>query len=617
MTAPVHASANTSANASGTGSASAPASGSGAAGTDRVATPLRRVTAMLGIPRSRLIAAVAAASATLLSALALAAVSAWLITTAWTMPPVLDLAVAVVCVRALGISRGVFRWVDRMATHDAALRGVVTLRTRLFAALADRPGDALSRLRRGDLLARLGDDAQELADHVIRATVPALVAVVLGISTVLLIAPISPLAALAMIAALVISSALGPLAAYRAARLTEEAVVAGRGAVTSTALQVLDDATSLRLDGRLDGALAEHERAQRAYDAALDRAALPSALAAAVVPVAMILALTGSVLAAGPLWVAGQASAGQIGVLLLLPLSAFEAASALPAAASQLARSQAAARRLVETVGPERPGHERPGARRPRPEHLGAEHPDAERRAPGTSASAPAQPVAASPSLGVRGLVAGWSPERPLTAPLDLDLAPGARVAITGASGAGKSTLVSTLAGLLAPLAGSIRLDGADLQELPEAAVREAMVLFAEDAHVFATTVRENLRVARGDASDEEILAALTATGLADWVAHLPGGLSHLLGPDGTTVSGGERRRLLLARALVRRAPITLLDEPTEHLDPERACALLHALLSTSDDALLEPDGIVVVVTHDVASLPAGTTVLPLPVIAP
>lgn len=617
MTAPVHASANTSANASGTGSASAPASGSGAAGTDRVATPLRRVTAMLGIPRSRLIAAVAAASATLLSALALAAVSAWLITTAWTMPPVLDLTVAVVCVRALGISRGVFRWVDRMATHDAALRGVVTLRTRLFAALADRPGDALSRLRRGDLLARLGDDAQELADHVIRATVPALVAVVLGISTVLLIAPISPLAALAMIAALVISSALGPLAAYRAARLTEEAVVAGRGAVTSTALQVLDDATSLRLDGRLDGALAEHERAQRAYDAALDRAALPSALAAAVVPVAMILALTGSVLAAGPLWVAGQASAGQIGVLLLLPLSAFEAASALPATASQLARSQAAARRLVETVGPERPGHERPGARRPGPEHLGAEHPDAERRAPGTSASAPAQPVASSPSLVVRGLVAGWSPERPLTAPLDLDLAPGARVAITGASGAGKSTLVSTLAGLLAPLAGSIRLDGADLQELPEAAVREAMVLFAEDAHVFATTVRENLRVARGDASDEEILAALTATGLADWVAHLPGDLSHLLGPDGTTVSGGERRRLLLARALVRRAPITLLDEPTEHLDPERARALLHALLSTGDDALLEPDGIVVVVTHDVASLPAGTTVLPLPVIAP
>lgn len=617
MTAPVHASANTSANASGTGSASAPASGSGAAGTDRVATPLRRVTAMLGIPRSRLIAAVAAASATLLSALALAAVSAWLITTAWTMPPVLDLTVAVVCVRALGISRGVFRWVDRMATHDAALRGVVTLRTRLFAALADRPGDALSRLRRGDLLARLGDDAQELADHVIRATVPALVAVVLGICTVLLIAPISPLAALAMVAALVISSALGPLAAYRAARLTEEAVVAGRGAVTSTALQVLDDATSLRLDGRLDGALAELERAQRAYDAALDRAALPSALAAAVVPVAMILALTGSVLAAGPLWVAGQASAGQIGVLLLLPLSAFEAASALPAAASQLARSQAAARRLVETVGPERPGHERPGARRPGPEHLGAEHPDAERRAPGTSASAPAQPVASSPSLVVRGLVAGWSPERPLTAPLDLDLAPGARVAITGASGAGKSTLVSTLAGLLAPLAGSIRLDGADLQELSEAAVREAMVLFAEDAHVFATTVRENLRVARGDASDEEILAALTATGLADWVAHLPGGLSHLLGPDGTTVSGGERRRLLLARALVRRAPITLLDEPTEHLDPERARALLHALLSTGDDALLEPDGIVVVVTHDVASLPAGTTVLPLPVIAP
>src|SRR5690625_4456838 len=142
-------------------------------------TALRRAERALEIPLPRLLAAVLAACATLASAFALAAVSAYLVTRAWTMPPVLDLSVAVVMVRALGISRGVFRWLDRMITHDVALRGVVSLRTNLFIALARRGDDTLTRVRRGDLLSRLGDDAQELGDHVIKAIVPGLVAVVM------------------------------------------------------------------------------------------------------------------------------------------------------------------------------------------------------------------------------------------------------------------------------------------------------------------------------------------------------------------------------------------------------------------------------------------------------
>lgn len=539
------------------------------------AAPLRRAERALAIPPARLLAAVLAAVATLGSAFALAAVSAYLVTRAWTMPPVLDLTVAVVAVRALGVSRGVFRWLERMLTHDVALRGVVSLRTSLFTALASRTDDALTRLRRGELLSRLGDDAQELGDHVIKAIVPALVAAVMLVVVLATFAPLSLLATAAMAASLLLAAVAAPRFAHRAAALTEQAVLTTRGDVTSHSLEILDDATSLRVDGRLDGALARLAAAQSAHDAAIDRAARPAALAAAAVPASMVLAVTGSLLAAGAAWTAGDLSAGQIGILLLLPLSSFEAATALPAAATQHARSRAAAERLDALIGE---GGEGDG-----------------------SAPVPAERPATA-TLTARDLTAGWSAEAPCVRGLDLDLAPGSRLAVVGPSGSGKSTLLATLAGLLAPLRGEVSTDAASL--------REAVTMFAEDGHVFATTLRENLRVVRGDLTDEEALAALAAVGLDDWLASLPHGLDTMLGPDGTTVSGGERRRLLLARAVVRRGPVLLLDEPTEHLDTARGDALLAALLTPGDESLVPASSTVVVVTHRPEAVPADTPVL-------
>ena len=539
------------------------------------AAPLRRAERALAIPPARLLAAVLAAVATLASAFALAAVSAYLVTRAWTMPPVLDLTVAVVMVRALGVSRGVFRWLERMLTHDVALRGVVSLRTSLFTALASRTDDALTRLRRGELLSRLGDDAQELGDHVIKAIVPALVAAVMLVVVLATFAPLSLPATAAMAASLLLAAVAAPRFAHRAAALTEQAVLTTRGDVTSHSLEILDDATSLRVDGRLDGALARLAAAQSAHDAAIDRAARPAALAAAAVPASMVLAVTGSLLAAGAAWTAGDLSAGQIGILLLLPLSSFEASTALPAAATQHARSRAAAERLDALIGE---GGEVDG-----------------------SAPVPAERPATA-TLTARDLTAGWSAEAPCVRGLDLDLAPGSRLAVVGPSGSGKSTLLATLAGLLAPLGGEVSSDAASL--------REAVTMFAEDGHVFATTLRENLRVVRGDLTDEEALAALAAVGLDDWLATLPHGLDTMLGPDGTTVSGGERRRLLLARAVVRRGPVLLLDEPTEHLDTARGDALLAALLTPGDESLVPASSTVVVVTHRPEAVPADTPVL-------
>ena len=530
----------------------------------------------LEIPPARLAAAVAAAAATLGSAFALAAVSAYLVTRAWTMPPVLDLTVAVVMVRALGVSRGVLRWVERMLTHDVALRGVVSLRTSLFSSLASRPDDALTRLRRGELLTRLGDDAQELGDLVIKAVVPAIVAVVMLVAVLATFAPLSLTATAAMALSLALASLAAPAFAHRAATLAEQAVLTTRGDVTAHSLETLDDATALRIDGRLEDALDRLHRAQVAHDAAIDRAARPAALAAASVPASMILAVLGALLAAGAAWTAGDLTAGQIGILLLLPLSSFEAATALPAAATQHARSRAAAHRL---------------------EALSAD-----------AAETPAPPVPserpATATLQTRSLTAGWSADAPRVTGLDLDLPPGSRLAVVGPSGSGKSTLLATLAGLLEPLGGEVNTDASTL--------REAVTMFAEDGHVFATTLRENLRVVRGDLEDGEARAALRAVGLEDWVAALPHGLDTMLGPDGTTVSGGERRRLLLARAVVRRGPVLLLDEPTEHLDAARGDALLASLLASGDESLVPASSTIVVVTHREEAIPAGTAVLRL-----
>jgi ATP-binding cassette subfamily C protein CydC len=551
----------------------------------RTSDPLHILLPMLEIPRPRLLAAVGAAATTLAAAFALAAVSAW------TMPPVLDLTVAVVAVRALGVSRGAFRWLDRILTHDVALRGVVRLRTNLFTALARRSGDALSRLRRGDLLARLGDDAQELGDLVIRAVVPALVALVMTVVVVLTIAPLSIPAAAVMLLALLLAGFGAPLLAYRAAVISEQAVLTTRGAVTGTTLEILDDADALRVRGGLEGQLGDLRSAQEAHDGAIDRAAVPAALAAACVPAVMLSAVLGSVLAAGEAWATGSVSAGVVGMLVLVPLSSFEAVTSLPAAATQLARSRSAAERLVQLLD--------------------------EPAVPPSAAQEPAPPVpspslASVPHLRARDLSVGWEAASPRVRSLDLDLPPGTRMAVLGPSGIGKSTLLLTLAGLLEPLSGTVELDGHPLARLPEELLRERVVSYAEDAHVFATSLTENLRTVRGDITEEEIDTALGTVGLRDWVHSLPHGTATQLGADGTTISGGERRRLLLARAVLRRAPVTLLDEPTEHLDLARGDALLRRLLTPGDPIVGPEDGTVLVVTHRVSAVPSGTPVLRL-----
>jgi ABC-type transport system involved in cytochrome bd biosynthesis fused ATPase/permease subunit len=454
--------------------------------------PLLRALPLLELEPKRVLRAVAAGVATLGSALALAALSAWLITRAWQMPPVLDLSVAVVAVRALGISRGVFRYLERLATHDTALRGTTSARSRLYQRLAAGDPAAAAGLRRGDLLARTGADVDTLGDVVVRALVPIAVALVLSVAAVGILAVISPAAALIL--------------------------------------------------------------------------ATPLAVGASVI---------GALLIGMNMYSSGTMSPMALGILVLVPLSAFEATSALPAAAVALTRARIASRRILALFDAATPDPH-PGNR----ELDGPVH------------------------VRTTGLRCGWPGGR-TTAPIDLDLPPSARVAIVGGSGSGKTTALMTLAGLLPPVSGAIDVNGAAPADIRPDSLRRRIGFFAEDAHLFDTSVLENLRVARGDLQEDEALDVLESVGLGDWVSQLPQGLATTLAGGARAVSGGQRRRLLLARALLSPADVLLLDEPTEHLDADSGAQLLRDLLAR-DAKLVSGERTVVVVTHQ---LPEDTSV--------
>lgn len=529
------------------------------------ADPLWAALGLLRPRLTRLLLAGMLGVLSLCSALALAGVSAWLITRAWQMPPVLDLTIAVVAVRALAISRGVLHYCERLAGHDAALRAAGTARAQIYRRLAHGPVDAAIRLRSGELVARLGADVDELADVLVRALLPIGVAAVLGVAATTVIAVISPAAAAVLATCLLVAGVAAPWLAARAAAAQHDVARRHLAERDVSAILALDHAPELRIAGQLPAVIGEAQRRQRAWAAAADAAAKPAAFAAALPTAAVGVSVLGAVVAG--IGLAGAVAPTTVAILMLLPLSAFEATTALPAAAIQLTRSRIAARRLLDLAPP---------------------------GTPATEAHRDSTPPAASTPTLYADMRSGHRGEQGIR--VTLDLAPGDRLAIAGPSGSGKTTLLMTLAGLLPPLEGRVELDDVGLQRLSEQELRSAVGFFAEDAHIFATTVRDNLLVARGDCRDDELAAVLHRVGLGRWLSGLPDGLATVLSGGADGLSAGQRRRLLLARAMISPARVVLLDEPTEHLDAADAGELLRAVLQTP--GLFAADRTVVLATH-------------------
>ncbi len=550
--------------------------------------PLRTAMRLLHPRLSRLLVAIALGALSLASALALAGVSAWLITRAWQMPPVLDLSIAVVAVRTFAISRGVLHYCERLASHDTALRAAGTARAQIYRHLAHGPAEVATRLPIGELVARVGADVDQLADVLVRALLPFSVAAVLAIAAVIVVGVISPQAAAILAICLLGAGIVAPWLASRAAAAQEEVARQHHSARDVSAMLALEHAPELRVAARLPQLLAESRRRQHDWGDAIDAAARPAALAEALPTAAIGVSVLGAVVAA--MGMAGTVAPTTLAILMLLPLSAFEATNSVARGCYP-----------VDPIAIGRTTSARPDVARHRPVDRGCRT-----DSPGRAATAVA-------TRRLRALdVLAAHPGAKESGALTIDLPAGARLAITGPSGCGKTTLLMTLAGLLAPLGGEVTLDGAPVCALEEDELRCAVSFFAEDAHIFATTVRDNLLVARGDCPDHELTVALRRVGLNAWLTGLPDGLDTVLSAGAQALSAGQRRRLLLARALISPARIVLLDEPTEHLDAADAGPILTSLL-TSDGGLIDAGRTVVVATHH---LPNDLRFLELPIAA-
>jgi ATP-binding cassette, subfamily C, bacterial CydC len=546
--------------------AAAPQSGAPAAA--HRGGPLRRMLA-LGRPRgARFALGVLAGAAATAAGVALLVIGAWLIATAATSPPLTALSVAIVATRALGIARGVARYLERLVTHDAALRTLADARVRVWERLAAT--EPVRRFRSGDLVSRLVSDTDAVQDLLVRGLAPPLAALVTGAGVVVLAVALLAPAGLVLAAGLLLAGLAVPVLSAAAGRGPGRRRTAARAELATALVDTLHGAPDLVAYGAVPDALARVAAADAAITRAARRDAAVLGLGAGASALVAGLTLWG-VLVLGVAAVAGGTlGAVPLAVLALTALAAFEVVAPLPGAAARLGAVRAAGARLFDVLDTPRAVRVRPAA-----------------------AAGPAGPA----GLHVRGLRVRHAPDAPWALDgLDLDVPPGHRVAVVGPSGSGKSTLADVLFRFRDPDAGLVALDGVDVTAREPDAVRAEVGGVPQDPHVFATTVRENLRLAAPGAGDAELRAVLDRVGLAADLAPA-GGLDTDAGPRGDRLSGGMRQRLALARALLADPRLLVLDEPTTHLDPATRDAVL-------DDVLAATAGrSVLMITHDPARL--------------
>ncbi len=510
----------------------------------------------------------------------LIATSAWLISRASQRPQESALAIAIVGVQFCGLSRGLFRYGQRVVGHDAAFRALADLRVSSYRRLESLAPAGLPAFRGGDLLARIVHDIDSLQDLLLRVIPPFLIALLVGAGTVWLVWWILPAAGLILLSALVLAATILTWLTGALARRSESRQADARGELTAAVLDVVQGAPELTAYGALGAQL---ERTS-AIDARLTRVSRAGARTTGVgqglATLVSGLAMWGCLLVGIAAVRTGTLDAVLLAVIALVPLAAFELVTDLPTATQTLQRVRRSAARTLEVIDADPPVAD-PAEPRPLPP------------APHT--------------LRVRGLRVRYGDHGPWVLDgLDLELAPGGTIAVVGRSGAGKSTLADVLLRFLPYQGGSVTLNGAPISEVCGDDHRRVIGLMSQDAYIFDTTLEQNLRVARRDASTAELRCALERARLLDWTDTLPAGLGTRVGAHGAQISGGQRQRLALARALLADFPVLVVDEPGEHLDIETADTLVADLLdSTSDRATL-------LITHRLAGLEAVDEVIVL-----
>ncbi|MFI0015593.1 thiol reductant ABC exporter subunit CydD [Streptomyces griseus] len=517
---------------------------------------LARVRASAGAQRGRLTLALLLGSLAVGSAVGLMAVSGWLISRASEQPPVMYLMMAVTATRAFGIGRAVFRYAERLVSHDAVLKLLADLRVSVYRGLERIAPAGLRTTRRGDLLSRLVADVDALQDYWLRWLLPAGTALVVGTAAAGFTGWLLPEAGVILAVGLLVAGVGVPLVSGACARRTERQLAPARAALATRVADLLGSTAELTVAGALPVRQARLRTADRLLTRIASRAAAATALGGGLSALVCGLTVVAAAAVAVPAVHDGRLSGVALAVVVLTPLAAFEAVTGLPLAVQYRQRVARSAERVFEVLDAPVPVRE-----------------------PESPAEEPAAPF----PLEVRGLSARYpGAARDALSSLDLTLTPGRRIAVVGPSGSGKTTLAQVLLRFLDASSGAYRLGGVEAAALESDTVRRSVGLCAQDAHVFDSTIRENLRLARPGATDPELRDALSRARLLEWAAALPQGLDTPVGEHGARLSGGQRQRLALARALLAGFPVLVLDEPAEHLDLPTADALTADLLDAT-----------------------------------
>lgn len=541
---------------------------------------LARVRESAGAQRGRLTLALLLGSLAVGSAVGLMAVSGWLISRASEEPPVMYLMMAVTATRAFGIGRAVFRYAERLVSHDAVLKLLAELRVAVYRGLERIAPGGLRTTRRGDLLSRLVADVDALQDYWLRWLLPVGTAVVVGTAAAGFTGWLLPEAGVILAVGLLVAGVGVPLVSGACARRTERQLAPARAALATRVADLLGSTAELTVAGALPARQTRLRAADTLLTRIASRAAAATALGGGLSALVCGLTVVAAATVAVPAVNDGRLSGVALAVVVLTPLAAFEAVTGLPLAVQYRQRVARSAERVFEVLDAPVPVRE-----------------------PETPAEEPASPF----PLEVRGLSARYPGARhDALASLDLTLTRGRRIAVVGPSGSGKTTLAQVLLRFLGASSGTYRLGGVEASALDSDTVRRSVGLCAQDAHVFDSSIRENLRLARPGATDAELRDALSRARLLDWVLALPEELDTPVGEHGARLSGGQRQRLALARALLADFPVLVLDEPAEHLDLPTADALTVDLLDATRGCAT------VLITHRLTGLDTVDEVLVL-----
>ena len=508
-------------------------------------------------PKGRLALSITLGALAVIFGIGLMATAGYLIARAAERPEILSLTTVIVAVRFFGLARPLARYLERLASHDLAFRALAGFRVRFYERLEPLAPAGLAAYRRGDLVSRMVGDVDALQGLYLRGLGPPLVALAAGAVAVGVAAALLPTAGIALALGLVLAGVVVPSAAGLVSRTTGRERATAQGHVSADLVEILRGAPELVVYGREADTLGRVRAANRSLARLARRDALAAglgdglgALVAGLTTVA-VLALAVAAHADGTL------DRVLVATLALLALASFEATAGLPVAARELSTILGAGRRVLELADRE------PDVRDP---------------------AIPAARVPPTPRVELRGVSARYMPDGPLVLDgVDLVLEPGRTLALVGPSGAGKTTIVNLLLRFLDPAEGQVLLGDRDLRAYRQEDVRRAIAVAAQDAYLFSTTIRENVRIARPSASEAEVESALRRARVWDWVASLPDGMQTLVGEEGARLSGGQRQRVALARALLADAPVLVLDEPTAHVDPGTADVLVRDMLAAAD----------------------------------